>query len=219
MEQIELNTAPRSVVGKQTRALRRSGQVPVSVYGPGVAALSLQVEARHLRRVLAQAGSTRLITVKVDDRSFPALAREIQRNPIRGDLIHVDLYAVDINKAINTVVPLVVVGDAEPVRTGQAVLTHAINQIEIQCLPMDLPPSVHVDISGLKEIGDAIHVRDLQPLPGVTFMSGADELVVKISPLAAQPVEPVAAVAEGAAPTEVEALKQGKEAEEGAEEK
>ena len=214
MEQIELNTAPRSVVGKQTRALRRTGQVPVSVYGPGVSAMSLQVEVRHLRRVLAQAGSTRLITVKIDDRSYPALAREIQRNPIRGDLIHVDLYAVDINKAINTVAPLVVVGEAEVVRTGQAVLAHAINQIEIQCLPMDLPPNVHVDISGLKEIGDAIHVRDLQALPGVTYVTGADELVGKISPLAAQPTEPAAAAAEGAAPTEVEATKQGKEGEE-----
>ncbi len=212
MEQIELIAQPRTVIGKQTRALRRAGQVPVVVYGPGAQPLNLQVEARHLRRVLTQAGSTHLITVKVDSQSFPALARDIQRNPIRGDFIHVDLYAVDIHKAITTTVPLYLSGEPEMVKNGQAVLTHALNQIEISCLPTDLPPSVHLDVTGLKAIGDSLHVRDLPALPGVTYVTNPDEMVARISPLAAQPVEPAAEAAEAPA-AEVEVVKKGKEEE------
>ncbi len=218
MEQIELVATARTVIGKQTRALRRSGQVPMTLYGPTVQPLSLQAEARHLRRILTQAGTTRLISVKVDGNTYPALARDIQRNPIRGDFIHVDLYAVDIHKAITTAVPLVIEGDPEIVRTNRAVLTHAIDEIQIECLPTDLPPAVHVDISGLKEIGDALHVRDLKPIPGVAFLADPAELIVKISALAAAPVEPVvAAPTEEAA--EVEVVKKGKAEEEATEEK
>ena len=213
MEQIELIAEPRAIVGKQTRALRRSGYVPVVVYGPGFEPRNLQVEARHLRRVLMQAGSTRLINVKVGEQFFPALARDIQRNPIKGDFIHLDLYAVDIHKAITTTVRLVLEGDPEVVRTGRAVLAHAIDEIEIECLPTDLPPALHLDISSLKEIGDTLHVRDIKPLPGVTILTDPEELVAKISPLAAQIAEPVVAAAVEAA-VEVEVVKKGKEEEE-----
>jgi large subunit ribosomal protein L25 len=213
MEAIELITEPRSVVGKQTRALRRAGQVPVVVYGPGVEPLNLQAEARHLRRVLTQAGETRLITIKVGERTFPALARDIQRNPIRGDFIHVDLYAVDITKKITTSVPLVFSGEPEIVRNNRALLTHAISDIEIECLPTDLPPSVRVNVLVLKEIGDALHVSDLPVLPGVEYRLDPHDLVVKIIPLAAQAAEPVAEVA--VVSPEVEVVKaKGKEEEE-----
>jgi large subunit ribosomal protein L25 len=219
MEQIQLVTAPRTVIGKQTRALRRSGYVPMTLYGPSLQPVNLQAEALHLRRVLTQAGTTRLIYVQVGETAYPALARDIQRNPIRGDFIHVDLYAVDIHKAITTTVPIVVVGDPEIVRTNRAVLSHAMDEIEIECLPTDLPPAVHIDISGLKEVGDAVYVRDLKPIPGVAFLSNPEDLIAKIIPLAAAPVEPVAVVAEPTAEVEVVKKGKGEEEEEGEAEK
>ena len=216
MEQIELVAAPRTVIGKQVKALRRSGQVPITLYGPNVKPQNLQVEARHLRRVLTQAGTTHLISVRVDGDSVPALARDIQRNPIKGDFVHVDMYAVDITKTLITAVPLVFDGDPEIVRNNRAILTYAIDEIEIECLPTDLPPAVHVDISGLKEIGDSVYVRDLPPIPGVTFKAHPEDLIVKISPQAAQAAEP-APVEEAAATAEVEVVKKGKGEEEEAE--
>ena len=214
MEEIELVAAPRTVVGKKLGALRRSGQVPVVLYGPAVQPMNLQVEARHLRRVLLQAGTTHLVSVKIDGNAYPALAREIQRNPIKGDYVHIDFYAVDITKTLTTVVPLVLDGDPEIIRTGRAVLTHAMTDIEIECLPTDLPPAVHLDITGLKDIGDAVYVRDLKPLLGVTYMAHQEDMIAKISALAAQPAEVAAPVAEEQAAEPEVVTKKGKAEEE-----
>jgi large subunit ribosomal protein L25 len=217
MDAIELNATPRTVVGKQARALRRSGQVPIVLYGPGVAPLNLQVEARHLRRVLMQAGRSRLINVQVDGTSYPALAREVQRNPIRGDFLHVDLYAVDIHKRVRAIIPVVLDGEPEIVRSGGALVTHGVAELEVEALPTELPPAIRVDISGLKEIGAAVHVRDLAAMEGVEIQNSPDDLIVRLTaPMAEEIVQPVV---EAEASPEVEVIKKGKgEEEEGEEE-
>jgi large subunit ribosomal protein L25 len=212
MDQIELNVAPREVIGKQVSVLRRAGLVPVVMYGRHDKPLVLQAKARELMKVLSKAGSSRLIAIKVEGESDPhmALVREIQREPIRGDLLHTDFYAVSMTEKITVEVRIHFTGASPAVTRNEGVLTYGADTIEIECLPGDLIDSISVDLSSLAQVGDAIHVRDLT-IPGtIKVLDDADDLVVRVTYLAAEEVEPVPDVAATMAVVEPEVIKKGK---------
>jgi large subunit ribosomal protein L25 len=218
MDEVVLNASPRSVVGKQVRALRRAGKVPATIYGATHETMNIELDARELARLLSHiVGETQLISLRIggDGQAVPVLAREIQRNPIRGDVVHVDFYAVAMDRPIRTEIPLRLVGHAAPVERREAVLIHPLTHLEIECLPRDLAPGIDVDISRLETFDDAIHVRDIVPPPGMTVLTDAEELVARLSPVA--PEEEAEEVAP-AAEAEPEIIGKGKAAEEEAEE-
>jgi len=138
------------------------------------------------------------------------LIRGLQRNPLRRDLLHVDFYQVAMMEKLTAQVPLVFVGEAPGVAAG-GILLHNIDEVEIECLPGDLLRQIDVDISGLQEIDDAIHVKDLKVSAAIKILRDPDEVVVKILPPAKEEVEE--AVAE-VVPAEVEEIPKGKEAKE-----
>ncbi|HZY44954.1 MAG TPA: 50S ribosomal protein L25 [Anaerolineae bacterium] len=212
MDQIELNVAPREVTGKQVSVLRRAGLVPVVMYGRHDKPLVLQAKARELMKVLSKAGSSRLISIKVDGESdtHMALVREIQREPIRGDLLHTDFYAVSMTEEITVEVSIHFTGASPAAVRNEGVLTYGATTIEIECLPGDLIDSISVDLSSLAQVGDAIHVRDLT-IPGtIKVLDDADDLVVRVTYLAAEEVEPVPGAAVTEAVVEPEVIKKGK---------
>jgi len=179
-EFITLDATKRTITGKQVKQLRRQGLIPAVVYGRDSEPLNLTIDARELRQVLLDAGGTQIIEIHVDGKKIPTLAREVQRNPLGGDILHVDFYQVSMNRPIRAEVPVLIVGENELVDSGAAVLLHVLNTLTVEALPADLPASIDVDISGLKEIGDRITVGDLTLPAGCTAIDDAAEMLVKL---------------------------------------
>jgi len=214
MDKIELNAAPRKVIGKQVKALRRAGLVPANLYGRTVEPVSLQIDARTLKRVLMQAGQSRLITLKVEGREpVQALAREIQREAITGSLYHIDLFAVSMTERIKLDVRIILVGESPAVQRGEGVLVHALNTVQIECLPGDLIDSIRLDISGLDKVDAHYAVKDLPVSVGVQILADPDETVVRVTPVREEKVEEVVVVPTGEAAAEVEVIEKGKKEE------
>ena len=214
MEQIELDVAPRQVIGKQVKALRRAGQVPVNLYGRGMKPMALQVDARSVTRVLSRTGQSRLINLNVQGQTHPqiVLAREIQREPITGSLYHVDFMAVSMTERIKVQIQVVLVGESPAAQRGEGVLVHAINSLEVECLPGDLMDAIRVDVSTLDKIDAQITVKDLKVSEGIKILADPDDMVVRVTPAREEKVEEVVPAPEVAA--EVEVIEKGKKEEE-----
>lgn len=180
-EFIKLAADERTVFGKKVRQLRNDGKIPAIVYGPGDDPLPLTVDRRELRQVLLEAGGTQLIEIDVaGGEKIPTLARAVQREPLQGTVMHVDFYRVSMDREISADVPVLLEGENPLVQSGAAVLIHALNSLLIEALPANLPPSIEVDISTLKEIGDQILVEDLVLPEGSRSLTDGNELVVKL---------------------------------------
>jgi len=214
MEQIELTAAEREIKKGAAKRLRREGKVPAMLYGHGVENLPLQIEILDLKRTLARAGASQLIHLQVGDApsAQPVLAREIQRDVLSGDPIHVDFLAVSMTERITAEVTIVLVGEPAAVATGEGLLLQGTNSVEIECLPSDLIPSLEVDVTDL-ELNSAIYVEDLQPPEGITILSDPQELVAQVvyEEVLEEEVEEELLIEE---PTEVEVIARGRTAEE-----
>lgn len=183
MEALDLKAEIRAVVGRHVKNLRQQGLVPVNLYGKGLEAQSLQVDAKSLGKVLAIAGSHQLINLQVGNQhSQLTLARDIQRDPIRRHYLHVDFYAVKMDEKVTAQVPLVLIGEAPAVANLGGILTHGLDQIEIECLPGELISSVQVDVSSLTEFNDTITVADLRLPDTITILSDPESMVAKVEP-------------------------------------
>lgn len=180
-ETIQLNASKRQVVGKQVKQLRRQGLVPAVLYGPSLEPLNLQMPEHELAVILARAGGSHIIQLNVEGDTYPVLVREVQRDNLRDDLIHVDLYAVSMDRAIRAEIPLDFVNEAPLVTARQAMLIAALNSVEVECLPTDLPAAIQVDTSVLVDMDTAITVADLQIPSGVEVLAEPSELVAILS--------------------------------------
>jgi len=205
-ETLKLDVRPRTVVRKANKQLRREGQVPVHIFGHGVESQAMQAEERNLRQVMRQAGTSGLIQVNVDGSAHNVMVREVQRHPVTGRLVHVDLYQVRMDVKTRVRLPLVFVGEAPGVSLHDGVVLHLMEAINVEALPGDLPHHIEVDISGLEELDQALHVSDMVVPGTVTILDDAEEMVVKIQPPRKVEEEVVteeaAAEAAGEAPTE-----------------
>ena len=219
MEKVVLKASKREVTGKQVKALRRDGQLPAVIYGRHVEPIAISLEAHSTGLVFAKLTSSTLVTIDVDGTEYAALVREKQRNYIKGNLTHIDFLAVDLTEKITTKVHLTFTGVSSAVKDYSAVLVHRMEQLEVECLPTDLPERILVDISTIKEIGNSIRVRDIALPENVAVLEDADEIVI-IATLAKEEVAEEGAVVPGveaAAPGL--SVERGKNDEEGAEKK
>ena len=219
MEKVVLKAEKRGVIGKQVKALRRDGQLPAVIYGRHVEPIAISLEAHSTGLVFAKLTSSTLVTIDVDGTEYAALVREKQRNYIKGNLTHIDFLAVDLTEKITTKVHLTFTGVSSAVKDYSAVLVHRMEQLEVECLPTDLPERILVDISTIKEIGNSIRVRDIALPENVAVLEDADEIVI-IATLAKEEVAEEGAVVPGveaAAPGL--SVERGKKDEEGAEKK
>lgn len=213
MDQLELNVEKRTVVGKQVKQLRNKGMVPAVVFGHEIGSLAIQVPEKALRLVLSRAGMNRLIALKVPGQRKPTLAlvRDVQRDVLKGTVIHVDLQAVVMTEKIRTTVPVHLVNDSPAVLTGIGMLLHDLDEIEIECLPGDLISHIDVDLSLLKDLDDAVYVKDLQSPPAVTILNDPEDMVVHVARIVEAAEELEAAPEEAG---EVEVVRKGKAEEE-----
>jgi len=179
-DKITLDATAREVVGKKVKQLRREGITPVVVYGPGFEPLHLQVDARTLRSTLATAGGTKIIELTVGKEQIPTLARRVQRNPIYGDILHVDFYRIQLDRVIRAEVPVILVGEPNVVASGQAIVVHLMNSIEVEALPAELPPHIEVDVTPFNEIGMAMAAGEITSPKNVSLIVDPEEIVFKI---------------------------------------
>lgn len=209
-----LSATRRTVIGKQVGQLRRSGQLPAVVYGPNMEPQPIQINAREAARALRGASGADLIDLTVDGETRTVLLQDLQRHSIRGDFVHADFYAVDMSRTLRTHIPVRLAGASYAVNSLQGVLVRGLTELEIECLPADLIPSVDADLGELKEIGSALHVRDLYVPEAIKVLTAADELIVRVT---AQAKEEDLSTPTTPATGEVEVIEKGKTEEEGEE--
>jgi large subunit ribosomal protein L25 len=180
-EMIVLEANKREMAGKQVRKLRHAGIIPGVLYGPTFEAIPLQIEWTKLRPTLRQAGASQIIELHIDGETYNALVRDVQRAPLKGDVLHVDFYRVRMDVTIRTDVPINMVGSDEPMESIGGVIIQEMTTIEVECLPTDLPPEIQIDISDMTEIGEMRMVSDLPKPDRVTFMANDDDVVISSS--------------------------------------
>lgn len=183
MEQIELSAATRDILGKKVRFLRRQGLTPANLYGRNVKSTALQVDTIQLKHTLAKAGKSSLVALKVDSAKRPKMViiRDIQREPLTGGLLHVDLYQVKMEDRIKIEVSLLFIGEAPAIRDRGGILVQNMTSVEVECLPANMPHNIEVDLSVLKELDQAVHVKDLSVDEGVTILTDPEQSIVQIA--------------------------------------
>ncbi len=209
-----LDVQNRHVTGKQVRQLRRDNLVPAVIYGAGGQALNISCPRRPLEILLSKAGGTHLVTLNVEGKAENALVREVQRHSIRRDLIHIDFLRVDLTKKLKTEVPLLLVG--EPKLGADLTLAHYITQIEVECLPTDIPDHIEVSLANLTVAGDQVTVSDLPQIANVTYLAEPSDVIARLETASAPTAEDEAAdlAAAAAAEPEIASTKGKKEEDE-----
>jgi large subunit ribosomal protein L25 len=201
VEQIELHVVTRELMGKKSRFLRRQGITPVHLFGYDTEPMALQCETVHLKQVLKTAGKTKLVGLRVDKHRKPrnVVIREVQKNALSGELVHVDFFQVSMEEKMKVEVPVVLVGEAPALKSKTNMMVHELAAVDIECLPDRIPESIQVDISGLVEDDQSIQVKDLVLGEGVVALSNPEQVIVRITPLKIEKVEEKPVVAEAVA--------------------
>ena len=211
MEDIVLTAEKRAVIGKQVRGLRRQGKLPAVIYGHHIQPVAITLDARETSRLIAGITPSHLITIQVGKEKHTVLVREKQRHPVQGVLQHIDFLAVSMTEKLRANIFIELVGDAPAVKEFDGLLVTGVEEVEVECLPKDLPERIQVDLSGLRQIGDSLHVRDIQFSSAVDILTDPGEMVVLVT---APVLEEPEVGAEGSA-AEPEVIEKGKKEEEG----
>lgn len=192
MEDMLIKAQVREKTGKgSARKIRSQGFVPAVLYGHGIDPVHLAISEKDIRKIVAN--EAKLLTIEIEGRKSKekVIVKDLDIDPVRDSFLHIDFQRIRMDEKISASVPIVVSGEEVSVglKAG-GVLQHGIREIEVECLPGDLPSHIEVDISKM-EIGDAIRVEDLNVPDGVTVVSPGEELVLTIVPPAVY-VEPEA---------------------------
>jgi len=174
-----LTAEKRDVVGKKVRRLRNAGFVPGTIYGLNNDPMTVQFNYREIQVALMKAGGTSIIDIEVDGENYPSLARDVQRDVLKGDILHVDFFAVDMNTKIRAEVPLSLIGESPLVASRKGILVSGPNSLTVEMLPDKLMDKIEVDISILDQMGATILVGDLE-LGDVTVLNDPEEMIAKI---------------------------------------
>ncbi len=181
-QSVELELQPRELLGKKVGRLRRTGIIPVHLYGPGIESRPLQCAGPRLVQALTLAGGNTPISVTIEGEpgSHLALAREIQWDPRRDVVLHVDLLAVDVLRPVSAQVPVVLVGEAPGARGVGGTVNQQVFNLEVQALPLDMPAQVEIDLERLATPEAVVRVGELDLGAAVTVLSDSEEIVVRI---------------------------------------
>lgn len=198
MATASLNASPRTDKGKGVaRKLRAAGQVPGVIYGHGREPQSLTVNAREFDRLAERVRITStVIELALDGRTARTLVRELQRDPIRRNVLHIDFQELVAGEKVNVSVPLRFIGTAEGVKSAGGILEEVIHTLDVRVDPSSIPDHIDVDVTPLT-IGHGLHVRDLTLPEGVEVLDDPDNTVCTVTPPKAEEVV-AAPVVEGA---------------------
>lgn len=171
MAKYSLNVQSRDAIGSnRVNKLRNQGIIPAVVYHRGEETESVQVNEREFNKVFSKAGTSTLVDLNTEEGSMTVLIKEVQNHPVRGNIIHIDFQAVNMNEAINVTVPVILRGRDE-IRVQPSVLLQFIDEISVTCLPGDIPQTAEADVENM-QIGDTLTVADLD-------IAGNDKLTLE----------------------------------------
>jgi large subunit ribosomal protein L25 len=215
-EEIIIKAIKRTVKGKQVGTLRRAGQLPGVIYGRHIEAFPIQMDYKEFANKIFRLTSSSLVTIDVEGETHAAILRDKQKDVINGHLLHVDFLAVSLTEKLRTRVSIELVGKAPVSEIPDTVIVQAVNQLEIECYPQDLPDTIKVDISSLVTMDDVILVGSIDLGDKIEVFTDKDEVIASVTYVAQEIVpEVVPSVAE----IEPEVMEKGKKPEEAEEEK
>lgn len=189
------------------RRVRVAGKIPAVVYGAGQDAVAVAVDPKAITKILhSDSGHNTIFDLNVEGAALvKAMIVDWQREPIKGKLLHIDLKRIAMDKLMRVSVPIQLIGTAVGVKTQGGILDHVLREVEIECLPADIPSHLDVDVSGL-ELHGAIHISDLPHSGSIKFLGDENATVAHVTAVK----EEAAAEAVAASPTEPEVAKKGK---------
>ena len=197
MEQIQLSAKIREELGKSgVQKLRNAGKIPAIVYGQGETPLPLEISSRDFLRILHVAGGNVIVNLQVEghktegNRDRTVLIKEVQQHPVSGEYLHIDFHEVSLTKQIKVNIPVVAKGESVGVKLDGGVLDHSLWELEVFCLPTQIPEKIEVDVSHLK-IGDTIHVKDLSAPAGIKILTDPQTAVFTVKHPSVEEVKPV----------------------------
>jgi len=175
----------------------------VHLFGHGIESMALQCDTSTLKRALARAGSTRLISLKLDNerRARSVVVREVQREPLTGESLHVDFFQVNVSEEVKVEVPIVLIGEAPVLKSKEYMLSQEVDTLAVQCLPAKIPAGVEIDISSLIEPEQIVRIKDIELDKEVTISNDPEQVVVRIRPRFIEKLEGVETAAEAAQET------------------
>jgi len=166
-----LKASKREITGKKVNQLRREKKLPAVLYGPNRTSTNITIDPLEFRKLYKNVGYSKLFDLELDDEKVKVLVKDLQKNQLTDEFIHVDLYQVNMKKEITAEIPLVFVGESFAVKNNIGLLVHPIQSIAVTCLPGDLPASLEVSIENFNEIGDSLTVGDIKLPEGVALAS------------------------------------------------
>lgn len=183
MERIKLGAKTRLERGAKVNKGRQSGLIPAVVYGKTFAAKSLWVNNLDFKRLIKKAGESSLIDLDIDEKEQrKVIIYEMQKDPVTGQLDHVDFFQVKMDEKIETEVELVYIGESPAVKEEGGVLVKNLDKVKVKCLPGDLPSQIEIDISSIKNFDDHIFAKDLQVAKGVEIDLDPEMVVALVAP-------------------------------------
>ncbi|MFO0781073.1 MAG: 50S ribosomal protein L25 [Candidatus Gracilibacteria bacterium] len=180
MEKILLDVKVRDVK-VSPNYLRKQRQIPAVFYGNKQDSVALQVDYQTFRKAYERAGGNQVIELNIEGKKQPVLVHEVQYNPLTDNFDHIDFVHVNMNVAVKANIPVVVTGTAPAVKNLGGILTTLRHELEVKCLPADLPQNIEVDVNGLEQLHSSVHLRDLKLPAGVQLTGNPDDVVVTIS--------------------------------------
>lgn len=188
---------------KNPNTIRLEGSIPATIYGHSIESRSVQINAKEFSKIPHRAYS-HINELEIEGKEkFPILIRNVQKDPVRDNVLNIEFYRINEKEKLKVRVPLKYVGHSEAVTKG-GILIVSQNEIEIQCLPKDIPDFIETDLSTIVEIGQAIHAGDLKVESGIQILNKKEEVLVKVEvakthEVEAKPAAEAAAPAAGAA--------------------
>lgn len=220
LETLTLAAKKREIHGKAVRKIRKTGALPAVLYGRGMPSTSLEVSQNDFLRVFREAGENRVLKLAIADGGRQdvrnVLIHDVSRDPMSGEVLHVDFYQVRLDEKVKVTVPLVFAGESPAVKNEGGVLVKSLQELEIEALPTNIPEEITVDISSLATFGDSIYVRDLAIPANVEVVTAGDSAVASVQPPRTEEelkaLEEAPAVGAAEVITEAEAKKKEEEA-------
>jgi large subunit ribosomal protein L25 len=213
IEQNVLEAQPREAGTKNhARRVRREGKIPAVVYGAGKDAMPVTVDPRHVLRILrSDSGHNTIFDLAMNGAQTKAMIVDWQYEPIKGHLLHIDLKRIAMDKALRVSVPIMLQGVPAGVKNEGGILEQMLREVEIECLPADIPSHIDVDVTELT-FGKVLRVEDLPHNEKIKFLTEANQPVAHVTSVKEEVVAaPDAAAADAAAgPAEPEVIKKGK---------
>lgn len=183
MAKYTLSAQKRELFGKKLKRLRKQGELPGNIFGKDVKSTSVQVSLKDFDRIFKDAGETSVVYLKLEDetKERPVLISNLHYDPVSDAKLHVDFHQVNLKEKVTAHVPVEIIGEPELVKSGEAVLSINLNEIEVEALPTDIPENITFDVSKFAAIGDQLTVADAKVGSDVTVETDPELVVVALS--------------------------------------